>query len=97
MIISIVIGLVVFLVGLAIFELGMDALDEPDYFFTVAGVFMLLFAVGSVSLYLLLPQDLGPAKMASISPASLADRFAKIGYEETMDGEVIVYTPVASN
>lgn len=97
MILAVIIGLVVFLVGLAIFELGMDILDEADYLFNVVGGFLLLFTASAIALYVLLPRDLGPARMAVFSPANLADRFASIGYGKTASNEAIYTLPLANN
>ena len=70
-IIAIIIALVVSIVGFIIYKIALELLDEGDYFFYAVGFFLLLFILGAVVLYFLLPRPMGPARLTSIAPLTL--------------------------
>jgi hypothetical protein len=84
-IIGLVIGILVLVVGYVIYRIGLEILDEGDYFFYAVGFFLLLFVVGGIALYFLLPRPPGQADLGTLAPGRVLNNimeFANNMYED---------------
>lgn len=77
-IIAIIIGIVVFIVGFIIYHIGLQILDEGDFFFYAVGFFLALFAIAGIALYFLLPRPAGQAHLTSLAPGRILQRIADV-------------------
>lgn len=73
-IIGLVIGILVLIIGYTIYRIGLEILDEGDYFFYAVGFFLLLFAVCGAALYFLLPRVPGQADLGTLAPGQVLNR-----------------------
>ncbi len=76
-IIAVVIGLLVLLVGFVIYRIGLEILDEGDYFFYAVGFFLLLFVVAGMALYFLLPRPPKAADLGSVAPGQVLNQLTR--------------------
>ena len=78
MILAVIIGIVVLIIGVIIYQVALQILDEGDYFFYVVGFFLILFTVCGVALYFLLPRPAARANLGSIAPGMVLDRVTEL-------------------
>ncbi len=90
-IIAIIIAVIVLIVGFIIYQVGLQILDEGDYFFYAVGFFLALFAICGVALYFLLPRPSGPADLTTLTPARLGGAFNEIASRAT-NGRIVSYS-----
>lgn len=93
-IIGLVIGILVLIVGFVIYRIGLEILDEGDYFFYAVGFFLLLFVVAGVALYFLLPRPPGPADLGTLAPGRVLNNVTE--FANGMYGERLPAPPVQS-
>lgn len=75
--IAVGIGILVFIVGFVIYRIGLEILDEGDYFFYAVGFFLLLFTICGVALYFLLPRPPASADLTTVTPDKMIDRITE--------------------
>lgn len=91
--IAVGIGILVLIIGFTIYRIGLEILDEGDYFFYVVGFFLILFTVCGLALYFLVPRPPRTADLGTIAPARVVDGlsdFADRSYRSS--SESIVYS-----
>ena len=71
--IAVGIGILVLIIGFTIYRIGLEILDEGDYFFYAVGFFLLLFTVCGLALYFLVPRPPRTADLSTIAPARIVD------------------------
>ncbi len=67
-IIAVVIGILVLIIGFVIYKIGLEILDEGDYFFYAVAFFLILFFVAGIALYFILPRPLKNADLGTLAP-----------------------------
>jgi ATP/ADP translocase len=88
------IGILVLIVGVVIYQIALQILDEGDYFFYAVAFFLVLFLVAGVALYFLLPRPPGKAHLTLLAPDHLVDglrTFADLPYASPA-GSAITYS-----
>lgn len=67
-IIAVAIGVLVLIIGFVIYKIGLEILDEGDYFFYAVAFFLILFFVAGIALYFILPRPPKNADLGTLSP-----------------------------
>lgn len=91
--IAVGIGILVLIIGFTIYRIGLEILDEGDYFFYAVGFFLILFTVCGLALYFLVPRPPRTADLSTIAPARVVNglsEFADRSYRSS--GGSIVYS-----
>ncbi len=91
--IAVGIGILVLIVGFVIYRIGLEILDEGDYFFYAVGFFLLLFVVCGALLYFLLPRPAGRADLGTLSPNQVVNTLSDLSarpYETTPPQDGVV-------
>lgn len=99
-IIGVVIGILVLIIGFVIYRIGLEILDEGDYFFYAVGFFLIVFVIAGIALYFLLPRPLKNADLSTLAPGTMLDRVTELAngmYSEPLPApttHTISFSPV---
>lgn len=78
MLLAVIIAIVVLIIGIVIYQVALQILDEGDYFFYAVGFFLLLFTVCGMALYYLLPRPAPQADLGTVSPGAILNHVTEL-------------------